>query len=240
MNTAVEWSPGRRARLAGVLYLITIVAGVFAEVFVRGAVLVRDDAAATAARILAHEPLYRLGLAADLVMLAAYLGVTFLFYEMFKPVDAGLALLSAWFSLTGIAVLAAGSLTHAAPLLLLGPGHALDSIAPAQLQALALMSLRLHSRVYLIAGLFFGIYCILIGRLIFRSGFLPRILGMVMALGGIGYVTSTFVTFLSPALAGRLPDFSMIGGLAELALTLWLLIAGVAADKLLLREGAAV
>jgi hypothetical protein len=240
MNDAVEWSPRRRARVAGMLYLITIVAGVFAEVFVRGAVVVRDDAAATAARILAHEPLYRLGLAADLVMLAAYLGVTFLFYEMFKPVDSGLALLAAWFSLTGIAVLAANSLTHAAPLLLLGRGNSLDSSAPAQLQALALTSLRLHSRGYLIAGLFFGIYCILIGRLIFRSGFLPRILGTLMALGGIAYVTSTFVNFLSPALAGRLPDFSMIGGIAELALTSWLLVAGVAADKLLLREGEAV
>jgi hypothetical protein len=160
MNDAVALSAGRRARLAGGLCLITIVTGIFAEVFVRGAVIVRDDAAATAAGILAYELLFRLGLAADLVMLAAYLGVTFLFYEMFKPVDGRLALLSAWFSLTGIAVLAAGSLTHAAPL----------------------TSLQLHSREYLIAGLFFGMYCMLIGRLIFRSGFLPRILGTVMAL----------------------------------------------------------
>ena len=76
-DRTVEPSPRLRARLAGAFYLITIVTGVFAEVFVRGALVVRDDAAATAANILAHEPRYRFGLAADLIMLASYIAVTF-------------------------------------------------------------------------------------------------------------------------------------------------------------------
>ncbi|MDB4948320.1 MAG: hypothetical protein JWM27_969 [Gemmatimonadetes bacterium] len=186
MDGTVEASPRLRARTAGAFYLITIITGVFAEVFVRGALVVRDDAAATAANILAHEPLYRLGLAADLVMLTSYVAVTLLFYDLFKPVGASLSLLAAFFSLLGIAVLAVNSLNHLAPLLLLGDAHYLGAFHPAQLQALALLFLRMHARGYSIAGVYFGIYCIVIGHLVFRSGFLPRILGVLMAIGGAG------------------------------------------------------
>lgn len=119
IDRVVETSPRLWARIAGALYLITIVLGVFAEAFVRGTLIVRDDAAATATNILAHESLYRLGLAADLAMIACYIAVTLLFYVLFKPVSRGLSLLAAFFSLVGLAVLAANSLTHLAPLVLL-------------------------------------------------------------------------------------------------------------------------
>ena len=217
--------------MAGGFYLITIAAGVFAEVFVRGALVVRDDAAATAANILAHESLYRFGLAADLVMLACYTVVTLLFYEVFKPAGRSLSLLAALFSLLGIAVLAVNSLNHLAPLVFLGGAHYLGAFETNQLQALALASLRMHARGYSIAGVFFGIYCVMIGRLVFRSGFLPQILGALMALGGLGYLTGSFAGFLSPALAARLPDVTVLGGIAELSLCLWLLAAGVNASK---------
>ena len=102
IDPAVEASP---RVWAGVCYLITIVMGVFAEVFVRGELVVRDDAAATAANILSHETLYRLGLAADPVILAAYVAVTLVLYVLLKPVGRILSLLAAFFSLIGIAVL---------------------------------------------------------------------------------------------------------------------------------------
>ena len=219
------------ARAAGVFYLITIVMGVFAEVFVRGKLVVRDDAAATAANILANEPLYRLGLAADLVMIESYVAVTLLFYELFKPVGRSLSLLAAFFSLVGIAVLAANSLNHLAPLVFLGNAPYLSAFETSQLQALALTSLRMHGRGYSIAGVFFGIYCALIGYLVFRSGFLPRILGVLMAIGGLSYLTDSFAGFLSPGLAARLPDVMVLGGVAELSLCLWLMVVGVNASK---------
>ena len=106
MERIAEASPRLQARIAGTFYLITIIMGVFAEVFVRGALVVRDDAAATATNILAHEPLYRFGLAADLIMLVSYIAVTLLFYGLFKHVARSLSLLAAFFSLVGIAVLA--------------------------------------------------------------------------------------------------------------------------------------
>jgi hypothetical protein len=217
--------------VAGLAYLITIITGVFAEVFVRGSLVVRDDAAATAANLLAHESFYRLGLVADLVMLASYVVVTLLFYVLFKPVGRSLSLLAALFSLMGIAVLAVNSLNHIAPLVFLGNAPFLRAFNSPQLNALALTALKLHGRGYSIVGVFFGIYCVLIGDLTFRSRFLPRILGVLMAIGGLGYVTDSFTTFLSPALAARLPDVAMLGGIAELALCLWLTIVGLDASK---------
>jgi hypothetical protein len=205
--------------------------GVFAEVFVRGKLIATDDAAATAQNILAHEPLYRLGLAADLIMLACYIAVTFLLYVLFKPVDGRLSLLAAFFSLVGIGVLAVNCLAHVAPLLFLGDGRYLSAFETSQLEGLALLSLKLHARGYAITSVFFGPYCVMIGYLTFRSGFLPRIVGVLMVIGGLGYLTSCFALFLWPAVASRLPDFTMLGGIAELSLTLWLLIIGVNESK---------
>ena len=231
MDWAVETSPRLWARIAGAFYLITIIMGVFAEVFVRGALVVRDDAAATATNILAHEPLYRFGLAADLIMIACYIVVTLLFYGLFKPVGRSLSLLAAFFSLVGIAVLAVNSLNHLAPLVFLGGADYLSAFETNQLQALSLTSLRMHARGYLISGVFFGIYMLLLGYLIFRSGFLPRILGVLMAIGGLSFLTNSFAIFLLPTLVARLPDIGMLGGSAELALCLWLMAMGANAAR---------
>ena len=228
MTTA---TPRLKARIAGTFYLSTIIMGVFAEVFVRGALVVRDDAAATATNILAHEPLYRFGLAADLIMIVCYIAVTLLFYDLFRPVGRSLSLLAAFFSLVGSAVLAVNSLNHVAPLVFLGGARYLSAFETNQLQAFALVSLRMHARGYTISGVFFGIYCLMIGYLVFRSGFLPRILGVLMALGGLSYLTDSFAIFLWPTLATRLPDIMVLGGIAELALCLWLMLIGVNASK---------
>jgi hypothetical protein len=217
--------------MAGAFYLLTIILGVFAEVFVRGAVVVRDDAAATATNILAHESLYRAGLAADLLMLLCYVVVTLLFYGLFKLAGRSLSLLAAFFSLVGIAVLAVNSLNHVAPLVFLGGTKYLSAFDTNQLQAFALLALRMHARGYTISGVFFGTYCLLIGYLIFRSGFLPRLVGALMALGGLSYLIDSFALFLSPTLGARLHDISVLGGIAELALCLWLLVLGVNAPK---------
>jgi hypothetical protein len=230
-DSAVRPSPQLLARTAGVLYLITIIMGVFAEAYVRGTLVVRDDATATATNILAHEPLYRFGLAADLVMLVCYIGVTLLFYELFKQVNRSLSRLAAFFSLVGIAVLAVNSLNHLAPLVLLGGAHYLNPLETNQLQALARMSLKMHAAGYSISGVFFGIYCLLIGYLVFRSDFLPRLLGALMAIGGLSYLIDSFATLISPQLAARLPDVMVLGGIAELSLCLWLIVAGVNGPK---------
>lgn len=212
----------RRSRLAGVFYLVTIAAGVFAEVFVREAVMVRDDPAATAANIAAHEFLYRSGLVADLIMLSAYVAVTLLFLDLFQPVTKSVSLLAALFSMVGITVLAACSLTHAAPLLLLVDGNSTAALSEAPAQALALLALRMHSRGYQIADVFFGTYCILIGYLIVKSRLVPWLLGVLMMIGGTAYLGDSFAAFLWPTVAARLANITIAGGVAELALSVWL------------------
>jgi hypothetical protein len=184
---------------------------------------VDGDAAATANNILAHESLFRLGLATGLVATAFYIAVTALLYDLFKPVNRSVSLLAAFFSLVGCAILAFASLFQFAALVVLGGGQYLNAFKVEQLRALAVLFLELYGQGVNICFVFFGVYCLLIGYLIFKSTFLPRILGVLMAFAGLGWLT-----FLSPPLANPLsPQVLVLGFVAELALMLWLLVMGV-------------
>ncbi len=215
-------SPRPSARITGVVYFLYFLMAVLGEFFLRGLVI-EGNAAATANNILAHQTLFRWGLASSLIAIAFYIAVTALFYDLFKPVSSRLSLLAAFFSLVGCAILAFASLFQLAPLVLLGGSEYLGVFKVEQLRALALMFLELNTQANNICVVFFGVYCILIGYLIFRSAFLPRILGVLMALAGLGWLT-----FLSPPLASHLSPYNLVFGfLAELALCLWLLVVGV-------------
>jgi len=222
MEGTVEPSPHPRARITGVVYFLYFLTAVIGEFFLKG-IVVDGDAAATANNLLAHESLFRLGLATGLIATACYIAVTALFYGLFKPVNRSLSLLAAFFSLVGCAILAFASLFRLAPLVVLGGGQYLSAFNAEQLRALALMFLEFYGQAVSICFVFFGVYCLLIGYLIFRSAFLPRILGLLMALAGLGWLT-----FLSPPLADSLsPYILVLGFVAELALMLWLLVMGV-------------
>jgi hypothetical protein len=224
-------SPRVVARTAGVFYLITVITGLFAEVAVRGNVIVTDNAAATARNILASESLYRLGFAADIVGGAAYLVVTVLLYELLKPVSRSISLLAACFSVVGIAVGAIASLGHLAPLLLLKDAY-LSPFNTAQLQALALLSLKLHARGSWICLVFFGFYEAILGYLIFKSSFLPRVLGILVTLAGLAFLTNSFALFVAPAVGNVLnPSLLLVDSVGEISLTLWLLVMGVNVKK---------
>jgi hypothetical protein len=233
-------SPRLNARVAGAFYLATIVTGVFAEAFVRGSLIVAGDAKATAANILASQPLYRLGLTADIVALGCYVVVTLLFYDLFKPVSRSLSMLAAFFSLVGTAVLAIDTLNLLAPLALLGGAPYLTAFSADQLRALAYTFLKLHALGYSIDVVFFGFYCLLIGYLVFKSTFLPRVVGLLLAIAGLGYLINSFATFLALPLPGHLSDYFLVPGMiGEGSLTLWLLIVGLDPTKWRQRAAAA-
>src|ERR1700693_1473063 len=214
-----EASPSPSARITGVVYLLCVVAAVLGDFFLKGLV-VDGDAAATANNLLAHPSLFRLGLATGLIATACYIAVTALFYVLFKPVSRSLSLVAAFFSLVGCTILAFGSLFQLAPLVVLGGSQYLSVFNVEQLRALALLFLDLNTQAGYICVVFFGVYCLLIGYLIFRSAFLPRILGVLMALAGWGCLT-----FLCPPLANHLSPYNLVlGFVAELALCLWLLV----------------
>jgi hypothetical protein len=222
MERIAEASPRPRARITGVVYLLYFLTAVLGEFFLRSLV-VSGDAAATANNILAHQPSFRLGLATGLIAVACYIALTALFYDLFKPVNRSLSFLAAFFSLVGCAILAFGSLFQLAPLVVLGGSQYLSVFTVEQLRALALMFLELNTQAGNIGVVFFGVYCLLIGYLIFQSTFLPRILGALMSLAGLGWLT-----FLSPPLANYLSPYNLVlGFLAELSLCLWLLVKGV-------------
>ena len=200
-----------------------------------GRLVISGDAAATATNILAQEALYRLGWASNLIATACYIVVTALFYDLFKPVNRSVSLTAAFFSVVGCALGALSGVFQLAPLAALGGAQYLSVFTVEQLQALALLLLKLQAHAYNIGLVFFGFYCILIGYLIFRSLFLPRILGALMVFAGLGWLT-----FLSPPLANHLSPYILAPGLlGEGSLMLWLLVIGVNAQRWKEQAGAA-
>jgi len=223
-----EASPRFQARMAGVIALITTTAGFAA--LVSGNLVVPDSAAATAHNILAHETLYRFACAGD-VIAQLYIAYTLLLYNVFRPVSRSLSLLAAWFSLVGCAIGAVNSLLLLAPLVVLGGAHSLTAFRADQVQDLALVFLNVHAQGTSIALVLFGTYDLLIGSLIVRSTFLPRILGVLLAVAGVGYLINSFATFLSPAFAAHLVPYILIPGVADLLLPLWFVVFGVNAER---------
>ena len=220
----------KSARLAGVLYLLVIVFGFFAEIGARQRLVAANDAAATAANILAHESLFRWGFASDLLAVLAVLPLILLLYELLKVVNRQLALLALFFSLVGTAVQATALLGHFAPLVLLERGAALG-VDTGLLQAQSYMAIQLQGIGYAIALVFFGGTMLTRGYLIVRSTFLPRVLGVMLLLAGAAYLVSSFVLFVAPAIAGYAMALLIFPFIGESSLTLWLLVKGVNAAK---------
>lgn len=223
-----EGSPLFQARMAGVIAWITTTAA-FAEI-VRGRLVVYSDAAGTAHNILAHELLFRLAFAADVIAIL-YIAYTLLLYKLFKPVNSSLSLLAAFFSLVGCAIGGLNCLFHLAPLIILTGTPSLSAFNTEQLQALALVFLKLHAQGYNISMVLFGSYNLLIGYLIFKSTFLPRILGVLLAISGFCYLINCFAIFLAPVFAAHLMPYILLPGGAELLLALWLVVGGVNAQR---------
>ena len=222
---AADASTRFKARMAGFFYFLLFPFGAFSLLARRG-IVVKGDAAATAAGLLLHESSFRLAVAGDLLVVVSYVVVTALFYELFKPVNRSVALVAAFFSLVGCAAQAFACVFQLAPFVLLR-GEPYSSVYKAdQLQALAYMSLKIYGPAYKIGLVFFGLYNLLIGCLILRSIFLPRFLGVFMVIAGLPWLV-----FLLP-LGDRLSPFAVApASLGEGLLLVWLLVKGVNARK---------
>jgi len=200
----------------------------FVEIFVRNRFIVSNSPAATATNIHGNELLFRIGFAADNVSFAAYLVLTALLYQLFRPVNKSISLIAVYFSLVACVVQAFSSLFHLAPLVLQAGTPYLRAFSAEQLQALALLFLKLRAMSYHNIGLvFFGFYCLLIGYLVLKSRFLPRVIGVLMMLGGLSYAA-----FLFPPLDSTLQPYILVfPTVGQISLTLWLLFAGVNAER---------
>jgi hypothetical protein len=213
------------ARIAGVLFLLSFIAGGFGEAYVPSKLIVSGDAAATAENIKAFGSLFRLGFAGYLVEAVCDIALSLIFYVLLRPVRKDIALLAAFFGLVGTAVFAAAELFYLAPSLILRGDGYLKTFSADQLNTLALLSLKLFAYGGAMFTVFYGVAWVLRGYLIFRSGYFPRWLGVLMTLGGLAFITRNFLLVLAPASAsGTLLLLMLPGGLS---LAVWLLVRGV-------------
>jgi len=226
MTRIDDLSPRTTARITGAVYLLYFVIAVLSVLVpprVGGPNALPAEAASFANSILANEAWYRLGVALTLFSTALYVALAVLFYALFRPVSPIIPLLMAIFSLIGSGVSAVGSLFQLAPLTVLGGSSYLNVFSTGQLQGMALMFLHLSSESARVALVFFGCFQLLLGFLIYRSTFLPRVIGALIAIAGVGWFT-----FLSPPVVNSVGgELEVLGFVAEASLMLWLLVMGV-------------
>ena len=223
MDRTLILSPRAKARLAGVFEALEGFPAAFGQVYVLGSLVVAGNAAATAHNILTQQGLFRLGFAVPLVAVAFHLAWILLFYQLFRVVNQTINLLATFVIIVGCAVQAVAAVFFLIPLLILQGGPSLNAFNAAQQQSLALWSVDVSHTAFNVYLIFFGLWCVLTGYLIFRSVFLPRILGILLILDGIGWML-----FLWPPLANSIyPLIAVTSGVAEFSLIIWLLVFGV-------------
>lgn len=223
MERIAETSPRSRARMAGVFQLLESLTATFGQVIVLGKLVVSGNAAATAANILGHERLFWLGFASSLVAVVFHIVYALLYYDLLKPVNRRVSLLALLVLLVASAIQAVTGLLYLAPLLVLQGGSSVSAFTPAQLQALALVFLKLNAYALNVHLVFFGLWCVLTGYLIFRSTFLPRALGVLLVISGLGWLI-----YLFPPVAYRLFLFiAAASAVGEIPVEFWLMVKGV-------------
>jgi hypothetical protein len=216
------------ARIAGLLYLIVIATGLFSEVFVRQAFKVSGDALATIHNIQSSEMLFRWGFVADLINFVCGLPCVLIIYFLFKRVNKFLLQLALIFVIIQTAIIAVNLLNQILPLLILSNDAYLNTFQPNQLAALSQLSLNIQVQGYAIGLVFFGFYTLLVGYVISKSKLVPKFLGILYIISGLGYLINSFTMFLSKGFSN--PIFTYVAipiFIGELSFCLWLLIKGV-------------
>jgi hypothetical protein len=230
-DRTAEASPQMLARIGGVLYLIIIVAGIYVEIFVKGKLIVPGDATATANNIAGSELLFRISVAVEQIWLVCAVAVTLILYVLLRPVSRNLALLAAFFNLVSIAVEGVTTLSLFAALVFLGHAGYLKAFEPNQLHTLAYLCLKLYDYGFGVSLVFFGCCLFVYGYLIFRSGYFPKTLGVLLILGSLSYLTNSFALFLAPTFADRIFPILALAFIGESSFCLWLIVKGVDVPK---------
>ncbi len=220
------------ARVAGLLYLIIAIAGPFSFFYVRSSIIVPGDATATANNIMASEWLFRMGIVSDSVVFLSEIVLIALLYVLLKPVSRTLSLVAVFARLAMAVLQGINLLNYFIVLLLLSGAGYLTVFEPDQLHALVLLFLNAYEDVALIWGTFFGLHTFVLGYLVYKSGYFPRILGILLVSASIGYLTDSFGNFLLPQYEEIFALIVVVLAIAgELLFTLWLLIRGVNVEQ---------
>jgi hypothetical protein len=227
-NKTFETSPQVYARIGGVLYLAIIVLGAFAEGFVTNKLVVPGDAATTAHNIMASPGLWRFAVAGDLIIPVIAVAMVWISYVLLRPVSKYLILLDVFFNLVSLAVEAISKVFLLLVAPTLGSASYLEAFEPRQLQILANLALKSHDITWNIALIFFGCACLIEGYLIYRSGYFPKLIGILMQLAGLSYLTACFAALFAPAFSDLITPAILVPALiGESSYCMWLLVKGV-------------
>ncbi len=225
-TSTIKTSPHVYTRIGGILYLLIIVGGILVPIF--GVTLVvPGDAVTTARNIIASPSLWRIGITGDIMIHVLDLPLMVVLYVLLKPINKNLALLGVLFNLMATTVLVANSLNLVMPLYLLGNADYLNGFEPGQLYALAYGFVEAYDYGSVIGLLFFGFACLVYGYLLFKSGYFPRPLGVLMTIAGLSYLVNSLTHILVPAYAERVAIVLALALIGELSFCLWLLVKGV-------------
>jgi hypothetical protein len=214
------------ARMAGLFYLIFILLSILVKVLGQSSMIILGDAAATSQNITAPEELFRLSFMSDLLSALFFLLAAWALYDLLKPVNINLALLFLLLNLGGVTVQSLNLLNQFAAVLLLRGGDYLDVFPAGQVQAMALFFLSLHENGFMIAQIFYGAWLFPLGYLIYKSGFLPKVLGILVLTDCVCWLAYFFQYFLFPNFTVITYLSFPVGFLAEFGLALWLLMMG--------------
>jgi len=226
--------PRLLARVAGGFYLIITAFALFAYLYVRGQVIIPGDMAQTAANLLTHEKLYRLGFSAAVVVVICNLPLGWILFELLKVVNPRLALLALLFITVAATIEAVNLFNYATPLFIFSLSEYQNAFQATELQALARGPIRMFDYLFSVSLTFFAVFCSLIGFLIFRSRFLPRTLGLLMIAAGVTYWINSFRLFL----ALPIPYIPWVTLVVELSLAVWLSVVGINEEQWRAQAGA--
>ncbi|MDY8138042.1 DUF4386 domain-containing protein [Aquimarina sp. 2201CG5-10] len=222
------YSNKKMGRLAGALFLILVIAGVFAEFFVRQKLFVSNDLAATTQNIIDNEWLFRLGFVSDLLMSTTFFFYTYVLYLIFKSVSKNISLFMLLCVVISVAMYCQNMLNQYSALMLLTDPSYSEAFRNDQLQVLSTFFLNIHTEGYFVNQIFYGMYLLPLGYMIYKSRLVPRIIGVLLMLGCIVDLINFGVYFLFPNTESVfLQNITIPADIAEISFCLWLLIMGV-------------
>ena len=231
-NRTSASTPQKYARVAGVLYLLIFFIGPFAFFMGRVGIVVPGDPTATVENLIASPSLFRLGIAAETIIVLVEIVVSAILYVLFRPVSKPLALAAAFARFTQSLLQAVNLITAVPALLILGGVSYLAVFNPDQMNALVQLFADANAFMIIIWGLIFGFHLLLLGYLVYRSGFMPKILGILLIVGSVGYLAQSYGHILAPQYDGILSTIVIVLSIpGELAFTIYLLWKGLDVEK---------
>lgn len=214
-------------RIAGVLYLIIIISGIFSEGVVRSSLIVNGNAQVTFENITNAEMVFRLGFASDIIMVLADISIALVFYLMLKHVSKSISLLSAMFRLAQAIIIGVNLMNHFGVILVINSNDLATAFNSEQLSSAVMFLMEAHSYGYLLSGVFFGFSCMVLSYLIRRSEYLPSFFGILIGVAGFFYIIDSFTQFIVPQFFEITEVLVIIAAIvSEISFAIWLTVKG--------------